>query len=341
MIKIKKKTIKEIKRILKKSYNIAILTHINPDGDSIGSSTALYQVLKKQNFNVNNLVPNEIPEFLQWLPSYDKIVYSNKNPNDFIEIINNSDVIFCLDFNDFGRVKEIGEIIQNSKATKILIDHHPFPANYFDIIISMIDVSSTSELIFHFIKSIGWKKYIDKDIAKSIYTGIMTDTGCFAYNASYPHTYYVVAELLKYNIDREIIYSNVYDNFSANRMRLLGHTLYRNLRVFPQYRTAILFVTKEEQKVFNFQPGDTEGFVNFPLSIKNIIFSVLFTEKDNHIRLSLRSKGNFAVNEFAEKHFNGGGHFNAAGGESYLSMEETLKKFESLLPEYKNILENA
>jgi len=341
MIKIDKKIIKNLKQLLKKVKNISILTHINPDGDSIGSSTALFQILKAQNFNVANLVPNDIPEFLQWLPSSDEIIQGNKNQVEFIKNIYNSELIFCLDFNDFGRVKEIGEIIHKSKAKKVLIDHHPQPNNYFDILISMIEVSSTSELIYYFIKSIGWENFLNKEIATSIYTGIMTDTGCFAYNASYPHTYNVVSELLKYKIDRENIYSKVYDNFSADRMRLLGHTLYKNLRVYPQYRTAILFVTKEEQKVFNFQPGDTEGFVNYPLSIKNIVFSVLFTEKDDHIRLSLRSKGKFAVNEFAAKHFNGGGHFNAAGGESYLSMEETLKKFESILPEYKNYLENV
>lgn len=341
MIKFEKRTINKIKSLLKTLKNITILTHINPDGDSIGSSTALYKMLSKQKFNVKNLVPNDIPEFLQWLPSSNEIIIANKCQDDFSNIIKKSDIIFCLDFNDFGRVKEIGELIKSSNAVKILIDHHPQPALYFDILISKINVSSTSELLYHFFKSIGWEKYIDKDIATSIYTGIMTDTGCFAYNASYPHTYNAVAELLKYDIEREKIYSNVYDNFSADRMRLLGHTLYRNLRVYPQYRTAILFVTKEEQRVFNFQPGDTEGFVNYPLSIKNIVFSVLFTEKEDHIRLSLRSKGNFAVNEFAAKHFNGGGHFNAAGGESFLSMEETLKKFESILPEYKNILENV
>ncbi len=330
--------INNVKNLLQESVDLIILSHINPDGDSIGSTTALHQVFKKLHFNVKSFVPNDIPEFLKWLPSCNEIIRIDLNNFEFKNSLLKSNIIFCLDFNDFNRIKNIKDLIIQTQAKKILIDHHPYPSNDFEYIFSMTDVSSTAELVYYFIKSMGWANLIDRDIATSIYSGIMTDTGCFAYNASYPHTHYVVAKLLEYNINREKIYSNVYDNFSESRMRLLGYTLFKNLKVYPEYRTAIIYVTKEEQEYFNFQPGDSEGFVNYPLSIKNIVLSVLFVEKKDHIRLSLRSKGNFPVNSFAAKHFNGGGHPNAAGGESYLNIEETLKKFESVLKEYKTEL---
>lgn len=221
-----------------------------------------------------------------------------------------------------------------------MIDHHPDPTHFAEITISDTLYSSTAEMIFHVIESLGDEHLMNKEIAECIYCGIMTDTGSFNYNSSNPYTYSVVSKLIGLGINKDKIYWNVYDNFSVDRMRLLGYCLYQKMQVFPEYRSAFISLTKKDIQEFKFSPGDTEGFVNYPLSIKGIRFTGIFIEHDKHIKISFRSKGNFAVNKFAEDHFNGGGHINASGGYSYLSFEETLNKFKELLPQYKTELNN-
>jgi len=317
-----------------------IITHINPDGDAIGSSLGLNKLLLNLGHKPYVITPNNYPGFLKWMPGNDTVIVFNNQKKKGKELIEKADMIFCVDFNDLRRIKQLNTIIENSPSIKILIDHHPNPTDFADIQYTNVHVSSTAELIYGLIHELGLKKAIDIEAATCLFTGIMTDTGCFSYNSSNPRTFEITAELLKYGFDKDEIYKNIYDNFSSQRMRLFGFALNEKMEVFPEYHTAIISLTSKEQKRYGFQLGDSEGFVNYPLSIRGMRFSALLMERENHIKLSLRSKGNFAVNKFSENHFNGGGHFNAAGGESFLSMDDTIKKFRNLLPKYKNELTN-
>ena len=334
--------ISKIKKLLKSSKNIVIISHTNPDGDAVGSSLALYTLFKKLNYSVSSILPNNFPSFLSWMNARDEILICSKNPNKCISLLNNADMIFCLDFNSPERVDKLSDTLKNAKGIKILIDHHIEPDNTFDYILSDTKTSSTSELIYNFIEALGYKKLIDKSIAENLYVGICTDTGSYSYSCDYPETFRITAELIKLGINSEKIHHLIYDTFSENRMRLIGFCLSEKLVVLDEYKTAYISISKEDKKKFDFQVGDGEGIVNYPLSIKNIYFAVLLTEKDNGkgIRISFRSKGNFSVNDYANKYFEGGGHRNAAGGNSYVSLDETIKKFKELLPLYKDELNN-
>lgn len=323
------------------SSKILITTHYNPDGDAVGSSLALYHYLLLKGYEVNVIIPNDVPQFLQWMPGLSNayIYYHKSKQSD--ELLENADIIFCLDYNSFSRVKLFPKNLENAKGKKILIDHHPEPEKQFDYVLSVIPVSSTAELIYDFICALGDNKLINTDIGNNLYVGMMTDTGSFSYASNYPDTLETVADLIKKGIDTEKVHRLVYDTYSENRMRLLGYCLSEKLVVLPEYCTAYISLSKEDLEKFSFQPGDTEGVVNYALSIKNISFAALFTEKKNSIRISFRSKSDFSVNEFARKHYEGGGHHNAAGGDSQLKMDETLRAFEELLPQYKEALINA
>jgi phosphoesterase RecJ-like protein len=224
--------------------------------------------------------------------------------------------------------------VQASKATRILIDHHIQPENEFDLIFSEVGVSSTSELLFQVVNSIGYGNCITREMAECFFVGIMTDTGSFSFACNRTETFQIAASLISTGIDAERIHRMVYDTYSESRMRLLGRCLGTNMKVLPELATAYIWLTKDELTEFNYQQGDTEGVVNYALSIQNVAVAALFTERDDRIRVSLRSKGEFSVNEFARTHFNGGGHRNAAGGDIFKSMSETLTWFESLLPAY-------
>jgi len=313
--------------------NITLITHVNPDGDALGASLALFHFLQKQNKNVRVIVPNHVPEFLQWMPGFDQIIIFEFQQEEAKQYVKNSDLIVLLDFSALNRIEPLDDLIREINIKSILIDHHPFFESFPDMTISNAKVSSTAELIYELLAPID-KNALDTDIAISIYTGIMTDTVDFRYNVR-QRTFQILADLLNYNIDIEAIHSNVYDKFSENRMNLLGYCLHQKLIVLPKYKTAYITITKDELKQFSFMPGDSEGFVNYPLSIKNITFSALFIEEEQFIKISFRSKGDFAVNKFADRYFNGGGHKNAAGGLSYNSLNETIEKFTSLLPYYE------
>jgi phosphoesterase RecJ-like protein len=246
-----------------------------------------------------------------------------------------------MDFNQLSRLGEMKSLVENYAGKKMLIDHHPYPGNFTDLLISDITYSSTAELIFSVLQSTDLAQYVDRNAATSFFTGIMTDTGSFDFNVSNPNTFEVVAQLTRMGIDQLDIHSKVYDNYSADRMRLMGFCLSNRMIVYPEYHAACMYITLEDQKAFNFKTGDNEGFVNMPLSIQGIVFSVLFTEKEKYIKASFRSKGEFAVNEVSEKYFNGGGHRNAAGGELYASLSETLAQFEKLLPEFEDRIKQS
>ncbi len=323
-----------------KADRITLISHQSPDGDAIGSVLALYHFLKNEyNKDIRALVPDDFPDFLAWIPSSKDITICFKNLNKAKNIIATSDLIFCLDFNHTSRIECVKDEVLKSNAVKVLIDHHPNPEKFADYTLSETKVSSTSELLYRVIVKLNGR--ITHEIASCLFTGIMTDTGGFSHNSSNPGTFEIVSDLLETGINKNQIFDNIYNNFTADRMRLMGYCLHEKMKFFPEYKTAYISISQKELKGFNFQTGDTEGFVNLPLAIKGVVFSALFIEKDNLVKTSFRSKGNFAVNNFSKKHFNGGGHTNAAGGESYNTMKETLEKFESLLPDYRKEINNS
>ncbi|NWJ50718.1 MAG: bifunctional oligoribonuclease/PAP phosphatase NrnA [Bacteroidetes bacterium] len=323
--------------------NIVIVTHSNPDGDAIGSSLGLLHFLQSYYplKSIKVVVPNEFPSFLKWLPGVDQILIYDNSKVEVADFLNNCDLCFCLDFNSLKRIDSLYPILRSVNAPKILIDHHPQPDNDFEIVLSCIEFSSTSELIYEVVTKIGGKEKLNMDIANCLYVGIMTDTGSFSYASNRPELYIVVSELIKQGIDAEFIHRKVYDTYSETRMRLLGHCLSNCLVLLPHLHTAYIHLSKEDLQNFNYQNGDTEGVVNYSLSIQGVVLAALFTEKDGMIRISLRSKGSFNVNEFSRKYFNGGGHKNAAGGTLYSSLTEAIAFFENSVLENRCLIDEA
>lgn len=326
----------KFKALLKKSDNIVIVTHFNPDGDAMGSSLALYNYLVKTGKHVSVITPNDYPDFLQWLPGNKKVVEYSNNSKKATSLIAKCDLIFTLDFNNYSRLEGLGDLLKDSAAAKILIDHHQQPDNYATLMYHDVKACSTCELIYEFIVGLGGKKMIDRDIASCLYTGIMTDTGSFRFDSVTPVTHHILAHLLETGIVPSDIHSAIYDTYSESRVRLLGYCLTEKMVVLPEYQTAYISLSEEELNRFQHKKGDTEGIVNYPFSIKGIRFCAFFSEGEGKIKISFRSKGKFDVNQFARKHFNGGGHINAAGGRGNVNnLAATIKEFLALLPDYK------
>lgn len=329
---------RDISNWINKSSSIAILTHTNPDGDAIGSSLALALALIKKGKDAQVVIPDGLPDFLRWLPGIELSTTFAYKKEKAIGIIKNADMLFCLDFNDPGRLNGVQEYVAESKAKKILIDHHEDPVEFADVTISESWRGSVGEMIYIFLKEIFKGELLDEDIASCLYVAIMTDTGNFTYASSYPEIFHVVGDLMKYGLQKDKIYSKVYDAYSENRMRLLGYCMMEKMVILPQYHTAYISISEEELRRFKHRKGDTEGFVNIPFSVKGVKFTALFVEKKDRVRVSFRSRGDFPVNRIATEHYYGGGHINAAGGDSLLSLKETLSHFESLLPGYAKLL---
>lgn len=329
-----------IKSLLNGSGNIIITSHYNPDGDAVGSAMAMYHTLKCINPNVVVVLPNRFPDFLRWLPGADDVVIFDQNTRQFMSgIFNKASLIFCLDYNTPSRVENMEETLRNASATKILIDHHPHPdTEAFQFLLSKTSASSTAELVFEFLEETELTHCITKSAAESLYTGIITDTGSFSFACNNAKTYRITADLVDKGVKPDRLHRLIYDNFSESRLRLLGHAFAEKLLIFHKYRTAIISLTKDDLTRFNYKAGDTEGIVNYPLSIKEINVSILMTEREGLIRLSFRSKGQFAVNQIAQQYFEGGGHRNAAGGNSYLSIEASIEKIKEILPLYEDEL---
>jgi bifunctional oligoribonuclease and PAP phosphatase NrnA len=322
---------KELSELFESSDNILLISHINPDGDAIGSQLALYQYLTYKGKKVEMMCPNNLQEFLKWMDGADKIKIFIRNRKKCIRLIEDANLIIMLDFNQSGRLGESEKYVIGSKAVKVIIDHHLEPHDIATLIIYDPSRCSTSELVHEMITIMNGKPFNDKSYSEAIYVGIVTDTGNFEHGAYSGRTLRIAADLLESGIDRGKILDVVYNNFSAERMRLLGFALSQRMTVLNEYKTAFIFLTKKDLSDFNHVKGDTEGFVNLPLSINGINFSVLFVEKDNFVKLSFRSKGNFPVNEFASRYFSGGGHLNASGGEYYDNLENTIKYFMKVL----------
>lgn len=332
--------IKELKQLLSEKKEIIIITHKNPDGDAIGSSLALCGFLLKLGHQAKVIVPNDFPDFLKWVPKAAEIIIFDYQKEVANNLISSADLIFTLDFNSLSRVgDELKVIIEKSGVTKVLIDHHQQPDDYAKYIYSDVSMCSTAQMVYHFMEFMDGINYLDATIATCIYTGIMTDTGSFRFRSTTSTTHRIVANLIDFGADNTKIHENVYDTNSASRMRLLSVAL-NNLKILPEYRTAYITLTQKELDDNYFKKGDYEGFVNYALSVKNITLAVLFVEnkEENIIKMSLRSKGAFSVNEMARTHFDGGGHTNAAGGKSEGLLVDTVKKFSSILKNYKKEL---
>ncbi len=318
---------------------IVIVSHVSPDGDAIGSSLGLYHFLDSQDKTVNIIVPNAFPDFLKWMPGSKDILLYDRYKEFADKLIAEADVICCLDFNTLKRIDDMGAVVGASQARKVMIDHHLHPEEFCDITISHPTISSTSELVFRLICRMGYFSDITREGAECIYTGMMTDTGGFTYNSNNREIYFIISELLSKGIDKDDIYRKVFNTYSESRLRLMGHVL-ANMKVYAEYDSALISLTCAEQNSFDYIKGDSEGFVNIPLSIKNVCFSCFLREDTERpmIKISLRSVGTFPCNQFAAEFFNGGGHLNASGGEFYGTMEEAVKVFEQGLRKYKPLL---
>lgn len=323
-----------LNKLLDGASCISIITHPNPDGDAVGSSIGMYQFLRSMGKEVYSIVPNSFPEFLAWMEGADKCLNYEQKPDEVVNALEKSQLIFCVDFNAISRLNGLGGVVQKLVAPKVLIDHHLLPEDVFAVQFSDSTVSSTSELVYHLINEMGLKSKLTKGAAEALYTGIMTDTGSFSYASSNPRTFEVVADLLSLNINKDKIHQAVYNTFSEERMRLMGFCLSEKMVVMKEYKTAYIALTIKDLNKFRYRSGDTEGIVNLPLSIKDVNVSVLFTEQvDGTIKLSLRSQGEFSVNEFSRRYFNGGGHKNAAGGRVEMKLPELISYFENCVKE--------
>ncbi len=330
----KKEDIESIATLLAIPKKIAIIPHRSPDGDAMGSTLALYHFLLKGNHQPTVIAPNEFPEFLAWLPGSEKVLIFENEKEKTTQLLQECDLIFTLDFNALHRVGEMEKILIQMKAPFIMIDHHQSPDNYAAFTYSDTQFGSTCEMIYNFISFLNQKEHLDKTIATCIYTGILTDSGSFRFPKTTGTTHRIIAELIDLGVENTKIPMLLFDNNSYHSLQLLGRAL-QNMVVVPEQKTAYISLSQKELDQFQYVKGDTEGIVNYGLTIKGIDFAAIFIEhkEENIIKISFRSQGDFDVNQFARNHFNGGGHINAAGGKSYLSLKDTVSKFKELINE--------
>ncbi|MDQ3072731.1 MAG: DHH family phosphoesterase [Bacteroidota bacterium] len=333
-----RKPIAELFPLLAEPRRIFITTHAKPDGDAMGSSLALYHYFSKKGHEPVVVTPTEYGMYLHWLPGNASVVVWPEATEKTQQLLDEADIIFCLDFNALDRINGLGELVSKAKAPKVLIDHHLDPDGFEDYRMWSPHACATAELVFDFIDMQGDKELIDKNIATCIYTGLVTDSGSFRYPAVTPHVHRMTATLMESGMEHWQVHRKIYDSFSENRLRFFGHCLKDKMVVLPEYRAAYFAVSREEMDMFSIKTGDMEGLVNYLLNMDEVIFAALITERDGEVKLSLRSKGDFPANEFAGKYFHGGGHSNAAGGTSYESLEKTVETFTKGLEEYKQLL---
>jgi bifunctional oligoribonuclease and PAP phosphatase NrnA len=332
-----------LKALLQEPRRIFITTHHKPDADALGSSLGLAGYLRKKGHQVTVVTPSDYPDFLSWMPGNEDVVVFEPGRNDrrIQEILDQSDVLFCLDFSALSRIHELGDYVRRAKATKVLVDHHEQPEPFADIAFSFPSAAATAELVFELIRDLGDQALITPEIGECLYAGIMTDTGSFRHPSTSRNVHMIIAELLDAGINLSAVHRRIYDSHSEERLRFLGFVLKDKLRVMREYNTAYIAITADELKQYHSKTGDTEGLVNFALSIEGIVFAAIFIDRVNAVKISFRSVGDFSVSEFSRRHFNGGGHHNAAGGISYENLDATVQRFQGLLPEYQTQLVTA
>lgn len=337
---LKSLTVQSLTKLLENIQHIVIIPHKNPDGDAIGSSLGLYHYLKEKNKDCKVIVNDAVPEFLSFLPDSNKVMVYENDESGCKTAIAKAELICCLDYSQLHRAGNVASVISTASAPKIMVDHHPDVEEGFQFYYHEIASSSTSELIYMLIKELDPAYSFSKNVANCLYTGLMTDTGCFRH-AFRPQTFMAAAELIKTGISYEYLVSRIFDSNTEERLKLIGFALNEKLKVLKGYRTAYISISFEESEKLGLTKGDTEGLVNYTLSIQNMVMGAFFHEREKgKTKVSLRSKGNFAVNELSGKYFGGGGHKNAAGGEYTGTADETAKQFEMILPQYKAELQS-
>jgi len=329
-----------IKRLLNQPKKVIIVPHQNPDGDAMGSCLGLAIFLEKLGHKSTVIAPNDYPKFLKWLPKSKSVIQFEQQSQEATDKLKEAELIFILDFNALHRVgAKMESVLSELKTPMIVIDHHQQPENFTNLIYSDTSICSTCQMVYQFIEKLNQLNKINADIATCLYTGIMTDTGSFKFNSTTSKTHRITADLIDKGAANAKIHNLVYDTNTFNRLQLLGRAL-SNLKVLPEFNTAYISISEADKQEFNFKKGDTEGFVNYGLSIDGIRLAVIFIEdaQQGLIKMSLRSKGDFSVNQLARKYFNGGGHNNAAGGRYHSTLKEAIKFFVNILPEYKHKL---
>ncbi|MEN9523521.1 MAG: hypothetical protein RL065_1898 [Bacteroidota bacterium] len=321
-----------------KELKIVITTHHKPDGDALGSSLGLYHYLIQLNHQVQVISPTDYPYNLWWMPGNETVWEFEKTDTQSRELIANADLIFCLDFNHLDRINQMGELVRASKAKKVMIDHHLNPEGFEDAAYADTRAVATAELIYKFIAHLGDEDKINNASAQCLYSGILTDSGSFKFNSTTQEVHEIAGKLLSKGVKPFDVFEQIFDSNTENRLRFIGYCTNKKMIVLPEYNTAYISVTKEELKEYKITTGDTEGLVNYPLSIKGIKLAALIIDRTERVKLSLRSKGDIAVNELCSKYFNGGGHKNASGGHSTQTLEQTVETFLSILPTIKNQL---
>lgn len=329
----------KLKQKLAQPCNIVITTHHKPDGDAMGSSLGLYSYLIQKGHHVTVITPTDYPVFLHWLPHNSEVIIYTDHEAQSKQLIKNAAIIFCLDFNSLSRINEMGAEVQNSTALKIMIDHHLEPEDFDDYRHWNTKACATAQLVYDFIVNyLHDRALINKEVATCLYLGIMTDSGSFRFPTVTSDLHRIVADLIDLGANNAQIHQLVYDNASEGRLRFLGYCLSHKLEVLHEFNTALITVSKADINKFDIQTGETEGVVNYALSINGIKLAAFITERSNEVKLSLRSAGDFPANEICKKYFNGGGHRNAAGGQSTDTLAAVTAKFKAILPEYKNLL---
>lgn len=312
----------KIKEKLSTPQHIVLLGHVSPDGDALGSTLALQQILNKQGHHTQVIYPNAYPPYFSFLCGIDYAIIAKEKHEEAVKAISQADVIFLMDFNEPKRLEQLQDVMKSAKAYKVMIDHHLHPDHSVDLCFSYPEKAATCLLLYELIIALGWKNYLDKSICECLYTGMTTDTGGFSYNSEDPSLYTALSVLLEYGIEKDAITSKITRSFSIDKIKLTAHLLANNLTFYPEYHTAIITMTNRDKQLFSYEVGDTEGLVNEPLAAKEIYFSIFLHEQQKYTKISLRSKGDFPVNEFAKRFFNGGGHHNAAGAEVYAKISQ-------------------
>lgn len=324
-----------IQELLKNAHEIAIIAHVRPDGDAIGSVMGLYHFLKGEGLSVTPILPSIYPAFLAFIPESEGILIPERDGLKKSEqALAKADLIFVLDFNHPSRVDTLSNTLKQSKAIKVMLDHHLQPADCWDYGVSDPDASSASELVYNFIETLNEVERIDKTVATCLYAGICSDTGRFKFNVN-GRLHRIIGTLLDAGADAEYINGQIFDSMSEARLRFIGFCLSERMTVYPEFKTALMYLSAKDFRKFEHQPGDTEGLVNYPLSLGNVRFVALLKEGKDRIKISFRSKGDFSVNAFSRENFSGGGHFNAAGGSHIGTLEEAKQKILDLLPQYQ------
>lgn len=333
-----KNEVERVKALLTPGKKIVITTHTNPDGDAIGSSLGMYHYLKRKGCQPAVIVPNAYPDFLAWMPGENVVMNFQWKTEHGARLIADAELIFSLDYNGLARTDKMENYLKNAPAPKVMIDHHLLPDTFALHTFSNTEASSTSEMVFDFIAAAGDEELINSDVATCLYAGILTDTGGFQFPITSPKVHRITALLIERGADNSMIYQKIFNTFTESRLRLFGYCLVEKMKLFPELKTAVIALNREELQRFHIKTGDTEGLVNYPLKMDSINFAALIIDRTEKIKLSFRSKGSFDTNKFSRAHFSGGGHKNASGGQSSETLDAVLKKFEEVIPAYKDEL---